>query len=85
MFALLVKYKGKWHFRCNDGEFRVDPWFGTYGDCMKSYKTMGSAKGAWERIKNNSIFTDSTEMWVTNVEDESCSELWQRVREGRKK
>lgn len=86
MFILLMAYKGVWHYRCNDGEWRVDPWFGTYGSCCKVYKTMGGAKGAKTRLINNGWQTQGTHFWITALQPsgdsqtESCADLWQRVR-----
>jgi hypothetical protein len=81
MYILLMVYKGQWHTRCNDGEWRVDPWYGTYGECMKTYKTIGSAKGAQTRIINNGWETASKRFWITQLrEDDTCANLWQRIR-----
>jgi hypothetical protein len=82
MYILLVVRNGKWHYRCNDGKWRVDPWYGTYGSCLKTYKTMKGAKGAQTRILNNSVLTTSAKFWITRLqENDTCANLWQRVRQ----
>lgn len=83
MFLILIKYNDMWHYRCNDGKFRLDPWYGTYGECMKTYSSVGSAKRAWSRIKNNSIFHNATPVWITRVDNEPCADLWRRIRKGK--
>jgi hypothetical protein len=81
MFILLWEHKGEWHIRCKDGKWRKRAWYGTYGECLKEYKTMASAKSAQTRIHNNRFFNNpNTHFWITNLKDESCAELWQRVR-----
>jgi len=81
MYILLMVYKDQWHIRCNDGKWRVDPWFGTYGSCTKLYRTIGGAKGAQTRIINNGWETASKRFWITKLqEDDTCANLWQRIR-----
>jgi hypothetical protein len=68
---VFADWKGKTGIRCQDGDYRRRPWFGTYGECVQFF----TARGAKRVVTNlhNRVGSPGKTLIIFNVERVSHS------------